>query len=407
MDRIARELGLSPAEVRRRNFIRPEQMPYDVGLIYRDGSPLVYDSGDYPACQKRALELADYDNFPIRQAAARQKGRYLGIGLANHVEGSGYGPFEGATVRVTSAGKVRIYTGAAPHGQGHKTTLAQICADQLGVDLRDITVVTGDTAGIPLGTGTYASRTAVNSGSAVYLAAKQVREKILKIAAHLLEAAEDDIHLESGRVLVKGAPFRELSFSELAHIVVVGQPGFSMPSGVEPGLEASRYFSPRQATFCNGSHVVEIEADIATGVVRILRYTAVHDSGRLINPTVVDGQVQGGVAHGIGNALYEWMRYDENAQPLTTSFADYLLPLATDVPTVAIEHLETPTPLNPLGVKGAGEGGTIPAVAAIVAALENALEPFKVHLTEAPIVPQRIVELLEAAGAGTGVPGKT
>jgi carbon-monoxide dehydrogenase large subunit len=399
MDRVARELDLDPAEVRRRNLIQPEQMPYKVGLIARDGSPVTYDSGDYPACQAKALELSEYASFPARQAEARRRGRYLGIGLANYVEGTGLGPFEGATIRAMPSGKIFLLTGAAPHGQAHKTTLAQICADQLGVDIHDITVVTGDTAAISMGIGTFASRIAVNAGSSVYVAARQVREKIVKLAAHLLEAAPDDLGLEGGRVFVRGVPSRSVTFAEMARIAVGGMPGYAMPGGLSPGLEATSYFLPSQSTYCNGSHVAEVEVDTDTGAVRILRYTVAHDSGRLINPLVVDGQVEGGVAHGIGNALYEWMRYDEKAQPLTITFADYLLPVAADVPPVTLSHLETPSPLNPLGLKGAGEGGTIPAAAALIAAIENALEPFNIHLTESPITPARLAELLRAAGA--------
>jgi len=260
-----------------------------------------------------------------------------------------------------------------------------------------VTVVTGDTAVIPMGIGTFASRIAVNAGSSVYVASKEVREKIVKLASNLLEAAPDDLELAGGRVFVKGMPSRGVTFAEMAHIAVGGMPGYTMPGGLSPGLEATSYFLPSQSTYCNGSHVAEVEVDVETGAVRILRYTVAHDSGRLINPLVVDGQVEGGVAHGVGNAFFEWMRYDESAQPLTTTFADYLLPVAADVPAVTLAHLETPSPLNPLGLKGAGEGGTIPAAAALIAAVENALEPFGIRLTGSPITPERILELLRSA----------
>jgi carbon-monoxide dehydrogenase large subunit len=400
VDRVARELGLDRAEVRRRNFVQPEQMPYRVGLTFRDGNPLVYDSGDYPACQAKALELADYGGFAVRQAEARGRGRYVGIGLASYVEGSGYGPFEGATVRVTSSGRVHIYTGAAPQGQGHQTTLAQICADELGVDVREVLVVTGDTSGIALGVGTFASRTAVNAGSAVHLAARQVREKVEALAAHLLEAARADVVLEGGRAFVKGAPSRGLHFRELARIAGGEMLGYNIPGGVEPGLEATRYFAPTQATYSNGCHVAEVEVNAETGAVRILRYTVVHDCGRLINPLIVDGQIVGGVAHGVGNALYEWMRHDEGGQPVTATCADYLLPLATDVPDIVIAHMESPTPFNPIGVKGAGESGAIPAAAAIIGAIENALVPFDVRVRMTPLTGEQIVQLVEGS-AGT------
>ena len=393
MDRVARELKLDPAEVRRRNFIQPEQMPYQVGIIFRDGRPVTYDSGDYPACQAGALEAAGYEGFAQRQAQARQSGRYLGIGLANAVEATGLGPYEGATVRVATSGKIVVYTGATPQGQSHKTTLAQIAADQLGVNFNDVTVVTADTATISLGMGTFAARTAVNAGSSVHLAAREVADKAKKIAAGMMECMGDDLELADGCVRLKSAPDVRKSLREIA-VKAIGTPGFSMAGGLPPGLEHTAYFTPDQSVYSNGTHVAEVEVDIETGAVKIVRYTVAHDCGRVINPMVVDGQVVGGVAHGIGNALFERMVYDENAQPLSVTFADYLLPLATDVPRVDLVHLETPSPLNPLGMKGAGEGGTIPAIAAIVAAVENALAPFGVTIAEAPITPQRIVELL-------------
>jgi carbon-monoxide dehydrogenase large subunit len=393
MDRVARELKLDPAEVRRRNFIQPGQMPYNVGIVFRDGRPVTYDSGDYPACQAGALKAADYDGFRERQAAARQAGRYLGIGISNAVEATGLGPYEGATVRVSTSGKIVVYTGAAPQGQSHKTTLAQIAAEQLGVGYEDVTVVTADTATISLGMGTFAARTAVNAGSSVHLAARAVADKAKKLAAGMMECVEDDLELAGGRVRLRSAPDVGKSLREIA-VKAIGMPGFSMAGGLAPGLEDTAYFTPEQSVYSNGTHVAEVEVDIETGAVTILRYTVAHDCGRVINPMVVDGQVVGGVAHGVGNALFERMVYDENAQPLSTHFGEYLLPLATDVPRVDLVHLETPSPLNPLGVKGAGEGGTIPAIAAIVGAVENALAPFGVTIAEAPITPQRIVELL-------------
>ena len=393
MDRVARELKLDPAEVRRRNFIRPEQMPYNVGIIFRDGRPVTYDSGDYPACQAAALREADYEGFRGRQAQARAAGRHLGIGISNAVEATGLGPYESATVRVSTSGKIVVYTGATPQGQSHKTTLAQIAAEKFGVDPDDVTVVTGDTAAVSLGIGTFAARTAVNAGSSVHLAALEVAAKAKKIAAGMMECVEEDLELAAGCVRLKSAPDVSKSLREIA-VKAVGTPGFSMAGGLPPGLEHTAHFTPEQSVYSNGTHVAEVEVDIETGAVAILRYTVAHDCGRVINPMVVDGQVVGGVAHGIGNALLERMVYDENAQPLSATFAYYLLPLATDVPRVDLVHLETPSPLNPLGVKGAGEGGTIPAIAAIVAAVENALAPFGVTIAEAPITPQRIVELL-------------
>jgi aerobic carbon-monoxide dehydrogenase large subunit len=399
MDRVARELGLDPAEVRRRNFIQPSQMPYEVGIIFRDGRPVTYDSGDYPACQAGALEASEYADFPRRQEEARREGRYIGIGISNAVEATGLGPYESATVRVATNGRIVCYTGATPQGQAHKTTLAQIAADQLGVDVADVEVVTGDTGGVSLGIGTFAARTAVNAGNSVHVAAAAVAEKAKKLAAGMMECLEEDLELADGYVRSSSHPDVRKSLREIA-VKSVGMPGFSMAGGLPPGLEAIAHFTPDQSTYSNGTHVAEVEVDIETGAVKILRYTVAHDCGRVINPLVVDGQVIGGVAHGIGNALFERMVYDENAQPVSTNFGEYLLPMATDVPRVDLVHFETPSPLNPLGIKGAGEGGTIPAIAAIAAAVENALSPFGVKITEVPITPQRIVELLGDAALG-------
>ncbi len=401
MDRAADGVGVDRAEIRRRNLIPAEEMPYSLGLIFRDGKPMTYDSGDYPRCQREALERADYAGFAARREAARLAGRHVGIGVANYVEGTGLGPFEGATVRVHPNGRITVYTGGGDSGQGHWTTLAQLCAGPLGVAPDRITVEVGDTAKIANGVGTFASRIAVNAGNSVHLAATAVREKALKVASHMLEAAEEDLDIEDGRIFVQGVPGMSLSLREVAR-AVQGMPGFSLPGGVEPGLESTQYFSPPQSAYCNGAAVVEVEVDAGTGNVEILNYAMAHDSGRLINPFIVDGQVQGACAHGVGNALYEWMGYDSEAQPVTTTFADYLLPGAAEIPRVDVVHVESPTPNNPLGVKGAGEGGTIPALAAIVAAIEDALRPLGVKIDEAPIMPARLVTLIEAARARAG-----
>jgi len=398
LDRVARELQLDRAEVRRRNFIKPEQMPYAVGLLFRDGKPLVYDSGDYPQGQEAALKLAGYETFHERQRAARDQGRLIGIGLGNYVEGTGLGPFEGVTVRVLPNGKVAVATGATNQGQGTRTTLAQIVAEQVGCRLDDIVMTVGDTAAIAQGIGAFASRQAVNAGNSALQAGGQVRKLVIALAARALGVAENEIELEDGRAIAATGNRPTVGFGELARLAQ-GVPGVSLPPGQTAGLEATAYYAPAQAAYCSGTHVAEVEVDYMTGGVKILNYSVAHDSGRVINPLIVDGQVQGGVAHGIGNALLEWMQYDANAQPLTTTFADYLLPMATDVPTCAIAHVETVNPLNPLGVKGAGEGGAIPAPAAIIAAIEDALSPFGVHFAETPLTPERIVAALRAAGA--------
>lgn len=393
MDRAAKELGVDPAALRARNLIQPSQMPYPVGLTFRDGKPVIYDSGDYPATQDKALRLSGYADFPSRRAEALKNGRYIGIGIGSYVEGTGLGPFEGVTVRVLQTGKIALSSGAAPQGQGHKTMFAQICAEKLNLPLEDVEVTVGDTAAIPMGVGTFASRITANAAPAAMMATTAVHGQIMKLAAQVLETEESNLDMENGWVLTRQGNHRRVSFGALAR-VAQGMPGFSFTPGQTPGLEHTAYFTPPQAAYCNGTHVVEVEVNIATGSVKILNYVVAHDSGRLINPLIVDGQIQGAVAHGIGNALMEWMLYDENAQPLTTNFADYLLPMATDVPNIVIAHLESPSPLNPLGVKGAGEGGTIPAPAAIIAAVENALQPFGVKITCTPLTPEMIIGLL-------------
>ncbi len=398
MDRVARELGIDRAEVRRRNMIGPERMPYSVGLVFRDGKPLVYAGGDFPLSQRRAVVMSDYDGFRARQAAARAVGRYIGIGIGNYVEGTGLGPFEGVSVRIQPNGKVAVATGATTQGQGTHTTLAQIVADRLGCPIEDIVMTVGDTNAISQGVGAFASRQAINAGNSAMMAGESVKRQVIALASRAFGVPEAEIDVEDGRAVARGGNKPVLTFGELARMAQ-GMPGFSMAPGQTPGLEHTAYFTPPQASYCNGTHVAEVEVDPMTGAVTILKYVVGHDSGVVINPMIVDGQVQGGVAHGIGNALFEYMKYDAGAQPLTTTFADYLLPASTDVPSCVIEHVETPNPLNPLGVKGAGEGGTIPAPATIVAAIEDALSPFGVHFAEIPLTPDRIVAALQAAGA--------
>lgn len=398
MDRVARELGIDRAELRARNIIKPEQMPYAPGLIFRDGKPLVYVSGDFPKSQRRAVEVSNYDGFRARQEKARAEGRYVGIGIGNYVEGTGLGPFEGVTIRVMPSSKVFVATGATTQGQGTRTTLSQIVADHLGCRIEDIVMSSGDTGTIAQGIGAFASRQAINAGSSAMIAGQAVRQQVIAAAARALGIPESDIDVEDGRAIGRTGNRPSLGFGDLARMAQ-GMPGFSFAPGQTPGLEHTAYFTPQQASYCNGTHIVELEVDPMTGGVEILNYTVAHDSGNIINPMIVDGQVQGGVAHGIGNAMYEWMKYDDDANPLTTTFQDYLLPASCHVPGVAIEHVETPNPLNPLGVKGAGEGGTIPAPAAIIAAIEDALSPFGVRFADMPLTPERIVTAMRAAGA--------
>jgi carbon-monoxide dehydrogenase large subunit len=397
MDRVAQELSLDRAEVRRRNLIPPQMMPYLKPLKARSGMTVQYDSGDYPACQAELLRAASWDDFPRRQKEARNAGRHIGIGLAHGIKGTGRGPFESGLVRIAASGRVSVYTGAAALGQGLKTALAQICADQLGLRAQDIDVVPGDTSRVSLGLGGFASRQTVTAGSSVLLAAKAVADKARKVASHMLEAAEDDLELEGGEVRVVGAPQLSVRLGEIARILQ-GAPGYAYPPGVEAGLAADAHFRTDALAYANGCQVAEVEVDIDTGGVTILRYIALQDSGRLINPMMVDGQIMGGVAHGIGNALYERMAYDESGQPLTVTFADYLIPTAAELPRIETMYKETPSPLNPLGVKGVGEAGTIPAAAVLASAIEDALAPFGVRISQYPITPQRLVELIRGAG---------
>lgn len=398
-DLVARELQIDPSEVRRRSFVRKDQFPYQTGMKARDGSPVSYDSGDYHACLEAVLDRAGR-NFKERQNEARDRGVYIGRGIASYIEDTGLAPFEGATIRVEPSGKVVIQTGAASQGQGHATTFAQICADVVGVPIEDISVVSADTAAFPLGIGAIASRTAVTAGSSVFQAATAVREKAIKCASEILEAAEHDLVLEDGKVQVVGAPGLSVPIGQIA-ARLNGMSGIPMLPGIEPGLTATAYYEARKTTFANGTHLAEVEVDIETGSVRITRYVVAHDCGRLINPMLVDGQVRGGVVHGIGNALFERMQYNESGEPITTSYADYLLPTAPEVPRVEIIHIESPSPLNPIGVKGAGEGGTIPAAACVIAAIEDALTPFRVSLAEHPVSPARIRQLVRDASTSS------
>jgi carbon-monoxide dehydrogenase large subunit len=395
LDRTADALGLARDEVRRRNLIPPDKLPYVTQIVTRDGLPMTYDSGDYVECQRRALAASGWTDFPARREAAQRAGRLLGIGLANYVEGTGRGPFESAAVRIGPSGKIVVLTGAADQGQGTTTMLAQLAAEALGVRPYDIHVTSGDTAATPLGLGAYASRQAVTAGNAVHLAARMVAEKARQAAASMLEVSPDDLELVDGTVRVKGSDLKR-SLGEIAH-ALQGVAGFSLPVNVTPGLAAAADYQPPAMTYTNGTHVVEAEIDGETGQVRLTRYVVVHDCGRMINPMMVEGQVHGGIVHGIGATLLEWMRYDDTGQPLTTTFADYLLPTSDVVPPIEIHHMESPTPLNPLGVKGAAESGTIGAPAAIVSAIEDALRPLKVRITDLPVTPERLLALIRVA----------
>jgi len=397
LDRIAARLGLPREEVRARNLVPPSAMPYRTPILQRDGSAMTYDSGDYPESQRRALAASGWADFPARQAAARRGGRWLGIGLANYVEATGRGPFESAVVTVGPSGRIVIATGATEQGQGIANSLAQIAASVLAVPADRIAVIAGDTAATPLGMGAFASRQAVTAGNAIYLAARAARDKALAAASAMLEAAPDDLELADGAVRVKGAPQMRRSLGDIAR-ALGGLPGMALPAGLTPGLAASHDFQPPSLTYCNGTHVCEVEIDIDTAAVRLTRYVVVHDCGNMINQAAVEGQIHGGVVHGIGATLYEWMRYDGAGQPQTVSYGDYLLPTADGLPPIEIHHLVSPTPLNPLGVKGAAESGTIAAPAAIISAVENALAPLGVVVRDLPLTPARLHALIREAG---------
>jgi CO/xanthine dehydrogenase Mo-binding subunit len=410
MDRVAEYLGLDRLVVRERNLIRPEQMPYAQGLRGQDGQEVVYDSGDYPSALQRMRELVGWDDFAAIREEARARGRRVGIGLACYVENTGIGPYEGAEVTVTSQGSVRVAVGAPAQGQGHETVLAQVMADELGVRVEDVEVVAGDTRALQNSVGTFASRGAVTLGSAVHLAGAAVRARALEVASQVLEADPDDLELVDGVVQVVGSPGSAVALGTLATLAntlrypflpsTKDAAGFTysaqLPETGSPGLTATAYFSPPQSTYANGVHAVVVETDPQTAEVRILRYCVVHDCGRVLNPMLVEGQIHGGVAQGIAGALYERMAYDEHGQLQNASFMDFLMPFATEVPSVEIDHLETPSPGNPLGVKGAGEAGVIPASAAFASAIEDA-EGLRV--TRMPMSPSDLFALRLNAGA--------
>jgi CO/xanthine dehydrogenase Mo-binding subunit len=398
LDAIASHLGLDRAEVRRRNFIRPDQFPYSVGVGWQDGNTVIYDSGDYPALLEKALSML----------GPRPPGDHVGMGLGVYVEGTGVGPYEGAHVQVLVSGKVVAATGIPNQGQAHATVWAQIIADELGVDVADVEVTSGDTRRFPWGVGTFASRSAVVAGNAMAAAAGKVAYKARQIAADQLEVDPADLELVDGRVRVKGSPDRGMPLAAVAvlanpmryafgggteaatQFTAKSRPGPPLLEGEEPGLEATGYYSPPGSTWASGCHAAYVRVDPKTFRLEILKYVVVHDCGRLINPLVVQGQIEGGVAQGIGGAFYERLAYDEEGQLHNASFMEFLMPYATEIPPIEIGHIETPSPLNPLGVKGAGEAGVIPVGAVIASAVEEAMG---VSITEMPLSPLKLFEL--------------
>ncbi|MGH9338861.1 MAG: xanthine dehydrogenase family protein molybdopterin-binding subunit [Acidobacteriota bacterium] len=383
MDMLARELDIDPAELRRRNFVPPESFPY------RTATGLTYDSGRYAQALDHALDLADYQNLRPMQARQRQDGgKLLGVGFSAYVEICGFGPWEAGTVQVDPDGRVTILTGTSPHGQGHETSWAQIAAEVMQVPMESVTVLHGDTAIVPRGIGTFGSRSAPVGGAAVFLSAEAVVEKARKIAAHLLEAAQVDIRLIEGNFQVAGYPDRSLSWKEVAAAASEGKP--ELPQDLQGKLAADKDFAPEGETYPFGVHVCVVEIDPETGEIEILRYLTVDDCGRVINPLLVEGQVHGGIAQGIGQALFENTVYDENGNLVSGSLMDYALPRFHLLPGFDTNRTETPTPLNPLGVKGVGEAATVGSTPAVVNAVVDALSPLGVRHIDTPLTPEKI-----------------
>ncbi|HLM05424.1 MAG TPA: aerobic carbon-monoxide dehydrogenase large subunit [Blastococcus sp.] len=410
MDRIADDLGLDRALVRERNLIQPSQFPYDHHLTFQDGRPVIYDSGDFPGLLDKLRALVGWSEADRLRDEAASRGRLLGVGMALYVEGTGPGPYEGGHVQVLGSGKVLVSTGLTSQGQGHETAFAQIVASELGVPIEDIEVTTGDTRRFAYAVGTFASRAAVMSGNAIALAARGVKEKALRIAADVLEADPSDLEISEGVVQVKGTPGASIPLSTVA---VLSNPlryafdeaakqatQFARPGsddkppvavGDAPGLEHRDYYSPIRSTFASGAHAAIVEIDPATWEIDVVKYAVVHDCGNVVNPMIVEGQVHGGVAQGVGGALYERMAYDKDGQLQNASFMDFLMPYASEVPDIDIDHQQTPSPLNPLGIKGAGEAGVIPGTAAIASAIEDAVGR---RIAAMPISPTELYDLM-------------
>jgi aerobic carbon-monoxide dehydrogenase large subunit len=401
VDLTARELGMDPAEIRRRNFVPVNEFPHTTA------TGVTYDSGNYQPTLDKALEIAGYQQLRQEQQRLRQEGKYLGIGVTTYVEicgmapsqvlgavGAGAGGWESATVRVHPTGKVTVYSGASSHGQGHETAFAQIVADGLGVPFEDVEVVHGDTAQVQFGIGTFGSRSAAVGGMAAVMSVNKIEEKAKKIAAFLLEAAEADLVFEGGKFFVKGTPGRDVSIQQVAFAAYVPH---KYPTGLEPGLEATSFYDPSNFTWPFGTHVAVVEVDPETGVVKLQRYVAVDDCGRVINPLLVDGQIHGGLAQGIAQALFEEAVYDENGQLVSGSLMDYAVPKANFLPNFELDRTETPSPVNALGVKGIGEAGTIASSAAIVNAVVDALAPLGVKHLDMPLKPERVWQAIQQA----------
>jgi carbon-monoxide dehydrogenase large subunit len=394
MDIAAKEMDIDPLEIRLRNLIPPEAFPYDREIIDQAFSLLTFDSGNYQPVMEKAAKMIGYEQFvKEEQPRLRTEGKYVGIGIIPFVETTGVGPYEGARINIETSGKVNVATGVGTQGQGHFTAFAQVVAEQLGVDVRDVNLVTGDSSEFHWGTGTFASRGAVVAGNAIHASASIVREKVLKLASKLLEAPEEELELEDGYVRVADIPRLSISLGDLA--AEANPLRGAVEPGTEPGLEATAYFGPKSGATAFGTHAMIIEVDPETMMVEIKRYVVVEDCGTVLNPLILEGQIHGGVAMGIGNAYYEQLIYDENAQLLNASLADYLIPTASEIPRIEVGHFETRSPLNPLGTKGAGEAGAIPVPALFAQAIENAFPDQGLEILEMPLSPNRLFELLQ------------
>jgi carbon-monoxide dehydrogenase large subunit len=391
---FAREIGMDPTDVRRKNFIPPDRFPFVTA------TGISYDSGNYEPALDKALRILDYKAFRARQAEVTKEGRYLGVGVASYVDMCGLGPsgvagevgfgaglYDSALIRVNPTGTVRVYIGASPHGQGQETTFGQIVADEFGCPVENVEIVHGDTETTPQGWGSFGSRTTAVCGPAVKVAAQRVMEKARKIAAHLMDASEDEVEWQSDRFAVRGSPGQGRTFAEVALVANVGR---SLPEGVEPGLEASASFDPPNFVFPFGSHVCTVEVDAETGMVEVLRYIAVDDCGPHINPVIVQGQIHGGVVQGLGEALQEMAAYDDAGRLVTGNMMDYAVPRASQMPRIETDSTVTPSPVNPLGVKGCGDVGAIAAAACLVNAVCDALSPLGVVHIDKPLTPARV-----------------
>lgn len=402
VDLVAQELGMDPTEVRRVNFIPTDEFPFDTGI-----GMLPYDTGNYPIALDKGLEMLGLDDLKAKQQDLKAQGKLLGVGFSTYVEvcgvaptawisaeGWGAGLWESANIRIQLTGKVVVTTGTQPHGQGHETTFSQIVADKLGVNYDDIIVKYGDTAGTPFGYGTYGSRSLVVGGTAIVKSADKIREKMKKLAAHMLEVNEDEIDLEAGVASVKGAPDRSVTVGDIAAAAAVGA---SLPEGMEPFLDETTYFDPVNCTFPFGTHIAVVEIDEETGFVDLTRYVAVDDVGNVINPLIVDGQIQGGIVQGVGQALWEYAAYDDNGQLQTSTLMDYAIPRASQLPMMELDRTVTTTTVNPLGAKGAGEAGTIASTPAVVNAVVNALAPFGIKHVDMPLTAPRVWAAIQEA----------